>query len=139
MAATKKSFKVTYDPSKGPVTLEVSSGYATSGSVLVYHSTKPDPVPKEIAKGEVDKGKVVIEIPGVKIPKDGISLAKSLINVVGRFAPGGNHSQITICVTMSQQGKLLSVDPDPNIADVVAGGISKDYEYRFEFVERSKP
>jgi len=107
------TFEVTYDPSGGPITLRVSSGFATQGTVYVFQHGVP------IGQGALD---VDVPIPDY-----------SDVNTVGTYAPAAGHTEITVYYAMLQNGVSLKINPDPTIRDTSAGA-AKTYEHKFVFV-----
>lgn len=99
---------VSFNPKGGPVMLEISSGYSTTGSFILSTAKKGEYDFHKFGSGRVDddiRDFFLIPIPLNELPN-------YILVVNGKYGPAPGHQQIRIEYTFTQDSKVLSVIPD---------------------------
>lgn len=98
--------KVDYDKGKGPVTLEIDSGFSCLGTFILAIREKKIGAPY-VEFGREPK-RIDDDIPDIHlIPIDPGLLDKHRVFIAGKYAPAFGKSQIKVTYSFIQQGKLI--------------------------------
>jgi hypothetical protein len=121
---------VSFAPTGGPVTIEVTSGYSTLGSFVLAATKRKEFNYVEFGK---DPKSINDDIPDIfTIPINLAELSRYRVVILGKYRPAPGHDQIRVIYTFRQDGVKLHELPIEKKSD----NPPEDFSHKFDFKEK---
>lgn len=128
--------KVQYSPNDGPVSLEITSGFASLGEFTPCYAKKGENNFIEFGENpkRIDDAKKDL----IQIPISPGELKDFVVAVNGKYGPAPNHTQVKVKYIFMQNSKELKIEPESSsLIEEAVEEPFKRYSHFFEFIERT--
>ncbi|PSR55885.1 hypothetical protein AHMF7605_21465 [Adhaeribacter arboris] len=125
---------VNFKTNEGPITIEVTSGFASLGTFILSCSKVDDFDFKEFGKDPKRIDDSILDI--FQVPIDLKVISKYEVAILGKYAPAPGHEQIKVNYKFIQNNKeLVITPPGSNIIEEKSDEPFKRYTNFFKFEE----
>jgi len=96
---------IEYDPGKGPITIEVTSGYSTLGTFILAYAKKGDYAFQEFGKEPKRIDDNIPDVFLIPLPLD--DLPQYRVVIIGKYKTAPGHNQVEVTYRFFQDGKSI--------------------------------